>query len=378
LSTWLYYYSIKLIKVQNPTLAIIYYLIVLGLLSYVIIYTVIVAKGYQEYDILVGSTMLKVKGSAHTGPLANPVVYDEYDLVQPPLQPNALFITTSFQNTQSQTRGTCEGNLPDGNDGTWATGEVCNCSFFKGDVTLCCYNVQQTENGMKTGVCGPNGYCLLDAWCPLENQTYTPPSTDLLDVQNWTIFSRVDIRFPNFGISKSNTKNVLIPNQNLFAIGDICIAAGTTFAAVKARGAIILGSFVYNCDLNKNVDDCNPAITWIRIDPTEPDALSKGFNYRYTTMFRDPTTQIAYRDLWKAYGVSIVYQVYGKGGKFSIVSLTMTLGSGLALLGVATAICDIIMQYILPNHESYYQEKYQEVNLPDRSDELTISFRTNT
>jgi len=37
------------------------------------------------------------------------------------------------------------------------------------------------------------------------------------------------------------------------------------------------------------------------------------------------------------------------------------LGSGLALVGIATVICDIIMQYLLPNKESYVHEKYQKV-----------------
>jgi len=216
---------------------------------------------------------------------------------------------------------------------------------------------------MKTGVCGPNGYCILDAWCPLENQSYVPPSTDLLDVMNWTIFSRVDIRFPNFGLSRSNTKNALIPGNNLFSVDDIVTAAGTTFQAIKARGAIVVGTFVFNCDLNKGIGNCNPEISWIRIDPTASDAISKGFNYRYITAFRDPVTGIAYRDLWKVYGVSIVYQVYGQGGRFNFVSLTVTLGSGIAFLGIATLICDIIMQYFLPEKVSYQNEKYQMVSM---------------
>jgi len=216
---------------------------------------------------------------------------------------------------------------------------------------------------MKTGNCGTDGiHCEMEAWCPLENQTYTPPAADLSDVRNWTIFSRVDIRFPNFDVTKSNTGNQLINGTNLFAVQDIVGSAGASFDAVKARGAIFVGTFVYNCDLNEGVDQCNPVISWLRIDPTAPDALSKGFNYRYSTMFRDPASQLSYRDLWKVYGVSIVYQVYGKAGRFNFVNLTVTLGAGLALVGMATVICDLIMQYLLPNKDDYVNEKYQTVN----------------
>jgi len=328
---------------------------------YVVVFTVILSKGYQAHDSLVATTMLKVKGSAHLGDdsTGDLVVYDEYDLVVPPLQPDSLFIATSFLTTPNQTRGICPGNLPMPNpdDGS---GEICNCTKYQGDVAQCCEYGQHTENGMKLGYCYAGSlYCALAAWCPLESQTTTPPV--LPQVRNWTVFDRVDLRYPNFDLTKSNTGSVLISGLNLFSVDQIIRYAGWHYENVSAKGMIVLSTFQYNCDLDKGIDKCDPDISWIRVDPTAPTAISKGFNYRYTIQYRDPETGTLYRDLWKVYGINIVYQIYGVGGKFDVMVLTITLGSGLALVGIATVICDIIMQYFLPNKESYIHEKYQKV-----------------
>ncbi|XP_015780577.1 PREDICTED: P2X purinoceptor 4-like [Acropora digitifera] len=49
------------------------------------------------------------------------------------------------------------------------------------------------------------------------------------------------------------------------------------------------------------------------------------------------------------------------GGKFSPIPLFLNLGSGLALLGVATVLCDIVVLYVLQKKYFYREKKYQYV-----------------
>lgn len=50
--------------------------------------------------------------------------------------------------------------------------------------------------------------------------------------------------------------------------------------------------------------------------------------------------------------------VYGEGGKFSAIPLFLNLGSGLALLGIATVLCDIAVLYLLKKKYFYREKKY--------------------
>jgi len=351
-SRWSSYQSVKFIRVQDPTLAMVYYSLTFALIGYVLIYTVYIKKGYQEYDTLVGSTVVKVKGSAYSGNYTNPIVYDEYDLVQPPIQPGAVFITTNMKNTYNQTRGFCAGNL----QGTTSeTDETCSCSYAN-NVNDCCSLGVLTENGMKMGRCADGTYCELSTWCPLES-----PATDNLsildDVRNFTVFVRVSIQFPNFGAEWSNSQLIQM-GVNLFYLQDIVNNAKTDFDDIKAKGCVILMSWSFQCDLNYDISNCNPIVSYVRLDPTSGD--STGFNFRYTKSFWD-SEGIEHRNLIKVYGVNLLFKTIGQAGKFSVTALTLTIGSGLGILTLSTVFCDLVMQYLVPEKKTYKQEKFQEV-----------------
>jgi hypothetical protein len=63
--------------------------------------------------------------------------------------------------------------------------------------------------------------------------------------------------------------------------------------------------------------------------------------------------------LVKAYGILFNVVVSGKAGKFSIVPLLLNIGSGIALLGIATVICDVLVTYVVKRRKYYKQSKYQ-------------------
>jgi hypothetical protein len=53
------------------------------------------------------------------------------------------------------------------------------------------------------------------------------------------------------------------------------------------------------------------------------------------------------------------YQTMQQAGKFSIVPLLLNIGSGIALLGIATVICDVLVTYVVKRRKYYKQSKYQ-------------------
>ena len=69
------YSSTKFIKVENTCLALLYYIALVGLLSYVIIYQIWYKGGYQKTSPFDGAVDIKVKGAGFLGDIGkcNPI-----------------------------------------------------------------------------------------------------------------------------------------------------------------------------------------------------------------------------------------------------------------------------------------------------------------
>ena len=59
------------------------------------------------------------------------------------------------------------------------------------------------------------------------------------------------------------------------------------------------------------------------------------------------------RLLRKLYGIRVVFTTAGEGREFSFAQLTVTFGAGLAYLGVAAFLTDIVLEKFLPQSEEY-------------------------
>ena len=120
----------------------------------------------------------------------------------------------------------------------------------------------------------------------------------------------------------------------------------TGVADVAERGAIILGTSIWNCDLDYPEEgtvltshwviwifiilfslnlcfcaECNPDFRFQRIDGRE-GSISSGFNFR--TIHYDTDEQTRY--LAKLMGIRFVFVTEGTAGKFNFAALTVTLG----------------------------------------------------
>lgn len=67
------------------------------------------------------------------------------------------------------------------------------------------------------------------------------------------------------------------------------------------------------------------------------------------------------RLLRKLYGIRVVYAVSGIGRKFSLAMISVTFGAGLAYLGIAAILADIVMKHFLSESETYVAMKHKEI-----------------
>ncbi|MGH0151452.1 UNVERIFIED_CONTAM: hypothetical protein FKN15_024102 [Acipenser sinensis] len=79
------------------------------------------------------------------------------------------------------------------------------------------------------------------------------------------------------------------------------------------------------------------------------------FNFTKFAKYYKGPGEVESRTLIKAYGIRFDVMVYGKAGKFDIIPTMINIGSGLALPGVATVLCDVIVLHILK--KTFYREK---------------------
>jgi len=173
----------------------------------------------------------------------------------------------------------------------------------------------------------------------------------------------VHVLFPLFNIIRDNIGHSL-SNINYFSVQDMLDNAKISFNSVAKDGAVIIVQVNWDCNFDKSENLCEPKFSFLRID--DPDnPFSAGFNYRYTHNYWINTNEselVEYRDLIKVNGLRFLVLVSGFGGKFDVVPMFVNLGSGLALLSVATVVSDIIALYLLPKRKFYHEAKYQDVN----------------
>uniref|UniRef100_A0A1I8FRN5 ATP receptor n=1 Tax=Macrostomum lignano TaxID=282301 RepID=A0A1I8FRN5_9PLAT len=139
----------------------------------------------------------------------------------------------------------------------------------------------------------------------------------------------------------------------IFKLGDI-IKYGQAISEKAAKQIWITGGMVaidihWECNFDYDEEHCKPEYKFRNL---EDGKVGQGWNFRhaYHYVWR---TGIHKRTLVKAFGIHVT----GRGGKFDILNFTMNLGSGLALLTLATVLCDIIVLNIMRKRKKYRQAK---------------------
>ncbi|XP_077579211.1 P2X purinoceptor 5-like [Stigmatopora nigra] len=360
------YKTEKYIVAKNKKVGILYRLFQLSIIGYIIGWVFLTRKGYQEKDETIQSTVItKLKGVSVTNTSASGVLlWGPEDYVIPPQGEAVLFVVTNFLETPNQKLGYCA-ESPKVLDGLCQKDEDC----IQGKVV-------KAGHGIRSGRCihsgeNINGTCEIFAWCPIE-RGFKPKSALLANAENFTIYIKNFIKFPKFKFSKSNileTTNVsyltcrydekLHPYCPIFRLGDITRRAGHNFNDIATFGGSIGIQIQWECDLDKGYSECNPQYEFNRQDIANSNkTIAMGFNFRHTRYYKNAAGE-SYRSLFKVYGVRFNIMVNGRAGMFNIVPTAISVGSGLALMGVGVFLCDMILLYIMKNGTAYREMKFE-------------------
>ena len=358
----------------------LYYSILAVVFAYVVGFTLVAKKGYQATVPAVGSIALKVKGIASRpsppGSNAPPELWDASDLTV--YDATSVFVATNIMRTE-QARGVCPGTHED---------EACALPSgrHEGEASTECREGAVSRSGAQTGRCVPalfslgdeemtRGACEVRGWCPGE------PDADALapleNVGNFTVFLRTDVRFPGMRDKFGRTFDVTNANGteptrgwNLFTLDEILTMGGVRYEDVKATGADLQMNIYYDCDLDNALEACTPRMPFevMRID-TADSSLSHGYNARWLSAVKGDGPKASKgtkfdenadtRALVKASGPRIRVSITGVGRRFDLEQLTTVVGAGVALMGVATAVVDVLLLYVLPKRAKYFGLKYQ-------------------
>ncbi|BHF65531.1 Receptor for ATP that acts as a ligand-gated ion channel [Sparganum proliferum] len=251
-----------------------------------------------------------------------------------------------------------------------------------------------SEIGVRTGKClslpTRTGVCEIYAWCPLENDTHVPKNGQktLNFIRNYTVYIKNDIEFPKFKVKRNNrdswVSNASIgscrydPNHPIdkycpiFKMSTIFDQTGVDTNTIFKGG--VLGIIInWECDLDHGIKNCNPQYSFTNLEDTREK--SSGFNFRYAIYYREGG--VLYRDLIKAFGIRFSIFVHATAGKFNIIPLFLNLGSGLALLGLAPTVCDIIILNLVGTRRLYKRAKFEVVKTTHASEKEVSEKCTN-
>ena len=208
--------------------------------------------------------------------------------------------------------------------------------------------------------------CEIQGWCPVEIDVLPTKKALIQDVVNFTVFIRSSVQFRKFNFQKRNLRDPdklgecsFDDRENLycpiFSIGDILTRANVSFDDISIDGGIIGIEIDWDCNLDLHGSRCDPKYIFERLDDPE----SGGNNFRFANYYSQDGVQ--YRDLVKAYAIRFDINVRGTGRRFDLVILVNNIAAGLALLAVASIICDFLILNVLDRKEFYKENKYQVV-----------------
>lgn len=333
-------------------LGLIYRFVQIAIVAYVVVFVLIIEKGYQSIDNkAVSGTTTKLKGVGSSS-IDSRDIWDVSDLVIMSQGSGGFFLTSSVVLTDNQTQTECT-ELP---------GHGAECM----NDTDCrpVGKPYHIGHGVSTGECNKHtNTCHINSWCDLEDDS--PSNAHLISFTNkFTVFIKNHVHFPQFNKTKSNILDSLSsgyikacryntetdPYCPIFILDDIVREAHSKVDSqdladsIWEEGGVIGIRIEWDCNLDLNTE-CTPKYHFDRLDDTK-------YNLRLPTYFS--ILGKTHRQLVKASGILFEIEIQARARKFDIINLLLNTGSGLGLLGLASVFCDWCLDH-LHRHRQYYK-----------------------
>ncbi|XP_067930491.1 P2X purinoceptor 4-like [Watersipora subatra] len=369
-STFLGYKTDKVLRIKKSrVIGAINRLIQLCICGYLLIWVMIVEKGYQQQERGLSAISFRIHGNAYTqnnftGSIiqGSRLVWDTVDTAVPPEENKAFFVTTSAVVTPNQTLSVCPED------------ELVKEARCQGDEDCPpLYSPFEQGHGVSDGSCNNGtGTCYIQAWCPLPGDA----RISLKGVENFTVLIKSHVMYSANKIKGSNVANLdssyinscrynshSDPHCPMFTLGGIVQEAlsGTkyTFSDLIHDGAVIAIRVNWNCDLDHDIKDCFPTFKFVWMDYRE-DGLLAGYSYESSHNYFD-SDGVEYREHILRYGILCILIVDAEAGKFAVLPTVQKVGSSMALLGLSTIICNFLLLYCHKKRLVYWAYMYEVV-----------------
>ncbi|TRY99312.1 hypothetical protein DNTS_004000 [Danionella cerebrum] len=364
------YETPRQVLVRDRRVAIVCRVIQLGVLGYIIGWVFMYEKGYQTVDTAIGSIFTKMKGISFTNTSGKEKIWDVADYVFPEQGDSSFVVMTNYISTVGQQQGKCP-ELPDGKNNCTSDAD-CDEGKFK-----------RTGNGQMTGKCmNKTRTCEIYSWCPVEDDRIVPNPALLQTAENYTLFIKNSITFPQFNVVRSNLVEGInqsylssciydpksAPLCPIFKLKDIVEYSGFSFSELARTGGAVGVLINWDCNLDLSITYCKPKYDFYGLYGTgknDKDNPSLGYNFRFAKFYMED--KVEKRTLMKVFGVRIDITVHGLAGKFDIIPTLTAIGSGVGIFGVATVVCDLLLLYLLPKRNFYKNMKFKHTENEEES-----------
>jgi len=324
------YMTAQQVEVRDRALGFVNSALTLGILLYVVVYVFMFEKGYLEQEFAKGVSVAQFSGEVLArSALGDVHFFDHSEIDHPGLENNQVFVATKTI-VQQEERGVCEDQFK-----RCRTPEDCSPDVG--------------------ATCSPQKYCVEPSWCPVgDPEVYKLPTGSAhIWVKSGVTFRKLAgnklfstdmtniIRFPN-------------PHHNTYRITDLLQQCDppVRFEEVSELGAAVEVTFIWNCQVSSPYP-CEKILKARRVDNLlDQDHIG----YEFDHVEYDPTNPDK-RTRFKKFGIRFVFATIGTGSALSMQIIIFQVSTGMALVGFAPLLADIIMLKFLPNSKKYHARK---------------------
>lgn len=333
------YYTKQQVNVLDRTLGITNVIIALAIASYVVGYVFIADQGYLEPEAAFGVMATHVSGdavAASSGKKAGTRYFPADEITYPGLERGNVFVTTKVLITQ-QERSVCE------------------------DRRMPCMSTDDCSKDV-SAECTKDKFCKEPSWCDvlvngeLQQEVYKLNTAEvkiwvksaiqfaLLNPEKLFHESMTPVAYPAAGFNTITLRQILLE-----------CTPPVRFEEVAELGAAIEVQWVWNC--NVDFPKCEKRMLARRLD-VQLDEDHIGFHFGWP-MYDDGMNGET-RELREMYGIRLYFRTVGTGKKVSFAAIIFKMSTGMALLGFAPIIADLMMLNCFKLSKKYMARKYVE------------------
>mmetsp|Transcript_59203 Transcript_59203/g.152311 ORF Transcript_59203/g.152311 Transcript_59203/m.152311 type:complete len:357 (+) Transcript_59203:160-1230(+) len=337
--TFLAYDTVKLVRILDRRLGIIFRLVQAAVLVYVVVYVLYLEQRYLDIDKSIGWILIRVMrpqtAISSTVPSLEGVDFDVYDRVTNPGEQGAVFIPTRMLVVRGQTQGE----------------EFCESALHRCSVAADC---DIGNRRLQKQEC-VNGRCMRRQWCPDILPDAATTEEVLLEVDQVELWFQSYLHYHRFQLDVTTADerepvNYPHPAANTYKLSDLIHWTGVEQQEIIQSGAVMMMNANFDCNLDSM--HCKVVVDSAIVES------KTGYNYVHNQYYYEDG--VLKRNTYRMFGIRLMAFTTGFAKKTSFSMIILQLSSALALLQCAEYVADFWLTYMVPERNHYIQQKVME------------------